>query len=168
MTFPYHPLRDNSAAITDQSWAGLIWRHLTHYYAPEHDLTIQRALDLGTGFGHVVSVGCKKFGINVFGVDIRPEIYCGPKDRFVKADLLNQWPFQDNSFDLVLEHLVFDDLVGLQKLPYEDVKRHFDSELNRVVRNKGVFFSHSSGFHPDPRFSLIASDRPFCVYRKNI
>ncbi len=82
--------------------------------------------------------------------------------------LLKAWPFQDDSFDLVLEHLVFDDLVGLQKLPYEDVKRHFDAELNRVVRNKGVFFSHFSGFQPDHRFSLIASDRPFCVYRKNI
>ncbi len=167
MTLSYHPLRDSNSAVTERSRAGLIWSSLVNHYAPEHNFTIQRALDLGTGYGHVVSVGRETFGIDVVGVDIRPEMYCGPKDRFVNADLLKQWPFEDQSFDLVLEHLVFDDLVSLQKLPYDDVLNHFNSELNRIVRSRGVFFSHTSGFHPNQRFSLIASDRPFCIYQKN-
>ncbi len=166
MTLPYHPLRDSNSAVTDPSWAGLIWSSIFKHYVPEHNLTINQALDIGTGYGHVVSVGHETFGVNVFGVDIRQEIYQGPKDRFVKADLLKSWPFQDNSFDLVLEHLVFDDLVGLQKLPSEDVTQHFNSELNRVLRNGGTFFSHTSGFIPDSSFSLIASDRPFLLYQK--
>lgn len=166
MTLPYHPLRDSNSAVTGRSRAGLIWDSLVKYYAPEQNFTITRALDLGTGYGHVVRVGHESFGVDVFGVDIRQEIYQGPKDRFVNADLLKQWPFEDRSFDLVLEHLVFDDLVSLQKLPFEEITKHFNSELNRIVRDRGVFFSHSSGFQPDSSFSLIASDRPFCLYRK--
>ncbi len=168
MTLSWHPLRDADSAVTERPRAGLIWLSLINHYVPEHHLTINRALDIGTGYGLVVSVGHEAFGVNVFGIDIRPEIYQGPKDRFVKADLLHSWPFQDNSFDLVLEHLVFDDLLSLQKLPREDVTRHFNSELNRVIPKRGVFFSHSSGFIPDSHFSLIASDRPFLLYRKNI
>lgn len=166
MTLPHHPLRDADSAVTEPSRAGLIWHSLRNHYAPEHNFTMHRALDLGTGYGHVVSVGHQSFGINVYGVDIRPEIYRGPKDRFIQADLFGPWPFKDGCFDLVLEHLVFDDLVSLQKIPREDVIAHFNSELNRVLGERGVFFSHTYGFHPDAPFRLIATDRPFYVYQK--
>ncbi|MBI2102394.1 class I SAM-dependent methyltransferase [Candidatus Woesearchaeota archaeon] len=166
MTLPYHPLRDSPSAVTEPTWAHLVWRSLINHYVPEQKLTIHNALDLGTGYGHVVSVGSEHYGINVFGVDIRPEIYQGPKGRFIQADLLNTWPFKDGSFDLVLEHLVFDDLISLQKKACEDVAKHFNSELNRVVREGGIFFSHNSGFHPESPFHLVASDTPFRVYQK--
>ncbi len=104
MTLPYHPLRDNTAAITDQSWAGLIWHSLVNHYAPEHDFTIQRALDLGTGYGHVVRVGHEQFSINVVGVDIRQEIYQGPKDRFIKADSREMGLIPRSSAAILIHH----------------------------------------------------------------
>ena len=166
VAFEYHPLRDSS--FTEISRAGLIWHHLMDLYASQYDLSIRTALDLGTGFGHIVTVGSQRFGIDVIGMDLRRAVYQGPAERFVEHDIMTPWPFASGRFDLVLECLLFDDLVSLQKKQKQDVTSHLSSEIDRVVRKRGYFFSHSSSSRDLilPSFELLADDRSFRLYQK--
>jgi ubiquinone/menaquinone biosynthesis C-methylase UbiE len=92
-------------------------------------------LDAGTGTGRV-SVPLLKRGANLFGVDLSTRMMSRLRAKYPAAQLaqadVSLLPFQDNSFDAVLNCHVMH-LVG----PWREALR----EYQRVLRPKGVYIN---------------------------
>jgi SAM-dependent methyltransferase len=119
---------------------------------------VTRVLDLGTGPGDFVKYALEQ-GLDAYGVDIR-DIFKGDRTRFRQADIRKRIPFPDGYFDLVFEHLFFDDLIGLQKLSIEEVKKAV-YETHRVTRKRGYLFTEPPTLDEtilNPQFERIFLD----------
>ena len=103
------------------------------------DFSVNRVLDLGTGLGDFVRYALEE-RFDAYGVDIR-DLFVGDRTRFRQADITERIPFEDGFFDLVFEHLFFDDLIGLQKLPTDEVRKAVN-ETHRVLRDNGYLYTY--------------------------
>ena len=99
-----------------------------------------KILDLGTGTGYLAFPFAKKYSVQVVGLDIVENALEENRKR-ARAESLNnlhfinydgiKFPFDSNSFDMVITRY------ALHHFP--DISSTF-SEINRVLKNKGVFF----------------------------
>jgi len=135
----YRESRDT--VYIDSDTARTMARKITEF--PEQILDFREGviLELGTGKG-TYSNACLEQGLDVYAVDVRgvleiPE-FNGDKDRFVQADAKNL-PFRNASFDLVIESMFFEDLVGLQGLGFS--LDGFVREMHRVLKSPGFLFT---------------------------
>jgi SAM-dependent methyltransferase len=130
----------------------------------------RRCLDAGCGAGARDVYALWRDDYDVYGVDaveenVRVTLEMHPElaGRVSVADLREQLPFEDCSFDLVLCNAV------LQHIPHADAMRTTLPELARVLRPNGVLqlmFKHGSGvltlFDPDYRV-----ERSFLLYNEH-
>ena len=102
------------------------------------DFKISNVLDIGCGRGELVLAGKRK-GLEIFGIDLRKEIYVGDKNRFIQADI-RELPFKENSFDLVFQHLLFEDMEGLQLMSEQELAKAI-KEVYRVLTPRGFVYN---------------------------
>ena len=130
---------------------------------------VHRVLDIGTGPGDFVR-SALEHGFDAYGVDIR-NLFVGDRTRFRQADATKGIPFPNGFFDLVFDHLFLDDLLGLQKLPIDEVRKVID-EIHRVLRNDGYFFMNPPLYKRDdailnPGFRRLQGDGIEALYQRN-
>lgn len=97
-------------------------------------------LEIGAGKGVVIN-RLAQTGIDAVGIDIR-NVFNG-NGSFVKADGRNM-PFSDDSFDIVFEHLAFDEIGWFSDTCVEDITGIL-RETKRVLRPGGFFISKYFG-----------------------
>jgi ubiquinone/menaquinone biosynthesis C-methylase UbiE len=123
-----------------------------------------RILDIGCGKGEVVDAGIRG-GLEIIGIDIRRSIYQGNKTRFIQADVRNL-PFQNHSFDMVFQHLIFEDMEGLQRLPFLEIEKGI-REVYRVLTPRGFVFNHMcASWNRLGLFEVVLDCPPDTVYQK--
>ena len=101
-----------------------------------------KILDIGTGRGLFVSE-CLKEGFDVYGLDIAKR-YEGDKSRLTIVDA-RFLPFRDKSFDMVFQHLFFEDMTDLQHLRENEVLLTVN-EIHRILKQNGFVYSFHSQF----------------------
>lgn len=106
-----------------------IWLEIVSLVGIKKPLKI---LDAACGRGQIVQI-LKFYGHDVTGADIS-DCFCADKNiPFVQTDLDNNFPFPDNSFDVVINSTA---------LHYLKSSEHFFSETKRVLKQNGkVIFS---------------------------
>jgi SAM-dependent methyltransferase len=109
-----------------------IWLEIVRLVGTQKPLKI---LDAACGRGQIVQI-LKFYGHEVTGTDIS-DCFCAEKSiPFVQADLDNDFPFPDNSFDVVINSTA---------LHYLKSSEHFFSESKRVLKPNGrIIFSMSN------------------------
>jgi len=97
-------------------------------------------LELGSGEGKFIE-DCLGTGFNIYGIELREMLdNMENRNRLIMANACNL-PFKENSFDLVRERGLIDDIFTLQERP--DLVENVLSETERVLREKGYFISAS-------------------------
>ena len=118
-----------------------------------------KILEVGSGLG-IFTEYLRKNGYNAVGVDARPR---GAVRDGIVAARIEQLPFQNNTFDIVLANGVFDTNV------YEQDQTLMVQELGRILRVDGVYVSTGPW---DPKngyenyFEMLSSNRLISVYKK--
>jgi SAM-dependent methyltransferase len=130
---------------------------------------INRIIDIGTGKGDFVRSAVKA-GFDAYGVDLR-DLFVGDRGRFRRADITDRIPFPDGHFDLAFDHLFLDDLLGLQKLPIDKVRKAI-TEIHRVLKDGGYFFMYPPLFQRDeeilqPEFTRVLDVEVAVLYQKS-
>jgi SAM-dependent methyltransferase len=80
-------------------------------------------------------------GYNAKGMDIRDDYIQDSPDWFIHANAANI-PLKDNSIDLIISRLFFDDLIGLQELDEQEVHNIYTSQCHKILRPDGLILSH--------------------------
>jgi SAM-dependent methyltransferase len=109
-----------------------IWLEIVRQVGIKKPLKI---LDAACGRGQIVQI-LKFYGHDVTGADIA-DCFCADKDiPFILTDLDNNFPFPDNSFDIVINSTA---------LHYLKSSEHFFSETKRILKPNGsIIFSISN------------------------
>ena len=89
-----------------------------------------KILEIGSGSNVLLKFFQGK-GHNIVGVDARPR---GGKEGKIVAGRIEQLPFQDETFDLIISNSVFDDIV------YNQDQLSMVKEMARVLKKGGVYF----------------------------
>ncbi|MGI8385849.1 class I SAM-dependent methyltransferase [Robertmurraya sp. P23] len=105
----------------------------------EHITKDTTVLDAGCGVGLTSSYVAKRFGAQVTGIDLLPEMVEKARERVTSQQLpvtvmqasLESLPFTDESFDLILAESV---------LTFTSVEKSL-KELHRVLKNNGVILT---------------------------
>lgn len=106
-----------------------IWLEIIRAVNNERKLKI---FDAACGRGQICQV-LHYYGHEVVGADIVNYFCADPKIEFIEADLDNKFPFEDNSFDVVI---ISTSLICLKS------SSHFFSEARRILKDNGyVIFS---------------------------
>ena len=120
--------------------------------------------ELGTGKG-TYSNACLEQGLDVYAIDIRSvrEIpgFKGNQKRFLQAEA-RHLPFKTESFNLVIENLFFDDVVGLQGLGFS--LDAFVREIHRVLKSPGFLFT-SNRESSVLKSRLFSEEKTYGAYR---
>lgn len=118
-----------------------------------------KILELGSGLGIFVNY-LRKNGYDAVGVDARPrgEI----KDSIVAARI-EQLPFKNDSFDIIIANGVFDGYV------YNQDQTLMVKEIGRVLKPAGIYaasenWKESTGY--ENYFNILSSNKLASVYRK--
>ena len=145
---PFHPNRDK------RNWSSveLAQAYFRIIKEEAHLPTPRDVLDVGCGNGYFV-MGALNEGANVYGVDLRPEIYQGPKERLIITDATARLPFENESFDLVVDSWFSLDLLELQREKL-DLIYAVQREFARILRPGGI----RVGF-PDTFYTKEFTDR---------
>lgn len=93
------------------------------------DLLKAKILEIGTG-NNVFLNYMRKQGIDAIGVDARPR---GEKSSALVASWIEQLPFRDGTFDVVLSAAVFDSNA------YYQYQREMLNEIKRVLKENGFY-----------------------------
>lgn len=105
-------------------------------------------LDVGCGTGRMVE-NLKKFGAKVTGVDVSEKMLAIAKKRFSTSEFvlgdIEDLPFEDESFDMVVATFVIVHLAALQ--------RAFD-EVYRVLKPGGVFLLSNINQRKAPKLKV--------------
>lgn len=105
------------------------------------DLASLRVLDLGCGVGrnsnYLARLGCRVTGIDSSGVAIKIAKERAKKEnlsvKYIKGNIGEKYPFDDDSFDLVI------DATSSNALTEKERNEYF-SEVSRVISPAGNFF----------------------------
>lgn len=126
-------VEDWEEAIENEKDASIFLFLMTHSLE-SHNIHLDvdaQVLEVGSGSGVLLDL-LKKRGLSAIGVDARPR---GEKSEGVVAARIEQLPFKDETFDLVLGAAVFDSHVYYQK------QEEMVKEIIRVLKPGGVFYT---------------------------
>ena len=117
--------------------AAVVEAHLNWFgnLQPHHTI-----LDLGTGRG-VYTQHLRERGFKAYGVDLR-SVFMKREKYFINADA-RQLPYPDNSFDFVVESLMFRQMREID----HDLEASVNAlkEMKRVLKPRGIFLSARGG-----------------------
>lgn len=89
-----------------------------------------KILDIGAGHG-ALSKKLFDLGYDVSACDLFPEIYLFEEIECKKVDITKDFPYPDNSFDLVLGIEVIEHIIDHEK---------FFSEISRILNKNGILY----------------------------
>ena len=95
------------------------------------DLTKGKVLEVGSGNTEFLNY-IRKNGVDAVGVEIRPR---GNKESPQVVARIEQLPFPDGSFDIILSSQVFDNTV------YNQDQNLMIKEITRVLKHGGMYFA---------------------------
>jgi SAM-dependent methyltransferase len=129
----------------DLNWAGL-WT--SPFLIPLREAGVRTVLELGCGTGNDTARLAGE-GYEVTAIDLSREAIgqaqarFGTLARFAVADMTQQLPFPDASFDAVMSN------VALHMFP-DDVTRAVFGQVGRLVRAEGLFVFHVNSLEDRP------------------
>lgn len=129
----------------DLDWAGAWTRP---FLVPLRDAGVRTILELGCGTGNdaarLAGEGFSVTAIDLSGEAIRQaQARFGSLARFLVADMTEQLPFPDGSFDAIMSN------VAMHMFP-DDVTRALFTQVRRLVRVGGLFVFHVNSLEDRP------------------
>jgi|SRR3989338_1788338 len=133
---------------------GIFERELRKYGV---DLAKSKVLEVGTGNNTFLNY-VRKQGVDIIGVDARPR---GEKSKALIASRVEQLPFRNETFDVVLSAGVFDGST------YHQDQRAMLDEIRRVLKENGLFLGMINKIDiPVEKFTLVSDREALEMYKK--
>jgi SAM-dependent methyltransferase len=154
-------IKDWQDSIETENDAGLIFR-MFQRILKEHGLDLtknMKVLEVGSG-NSVFLDFLKKQGVDIVGADV--DFRGGHESPQIIARI-EQLPFKDESFDVVLSSAIFDNSV------YKQDQDIMIKEIARVLKHGGFYLGNSewrTNVKPIEGFDLISKE-PAAVYKKS-
>jgi ubiquinone/menaquinone biosynthesis C-methylase UbiE len=129
----FSPVKDWEEGVENESNASLFTRDLREVLEKHNVRLTPNAKVLEIGSGNSIFLNAlQKEGYDAVGVDARPR---GEKVEDVVAARIEQLPFKDESFELVVALSVFDSTV------YKQNQQEMIREIARVLKHGGVVYA---------------------------
>jgi ubiquinone/menaquinone biosynthesis C-methylase UbiE len=142
---------DWERATRNKSGAETLYDHFSHTLKT-HGIDINnpavKVLDIGSGEGFLLKYLQEK-SVNAVGVDVRPR---GEGVGQQVAARIEQLPFGDGTFDVILSRQAFDSLV------YDQDQATMLAEISRVLKHGGLYSSISEDIDTEPPTLKLVSD----------